>query len=79
MILQQLRQQINLVLCHCGCHRPVKPGNKFINGHNSRMLSDETRQRMSDGARMKVGDKSPNWKGGFSDSYRLAKKIRSIR
>ncbi len=42
------------------------------------MLSEETRQRMSDGARMKVGDKSPNWKGGFSDSYRRAKKIRRV-
>ncbi len=73
---QQLQQQVNL--CVCGCHRSVKPGNRYINGHNSRKLSDETRKRMSEKARTKVGDKSPNWKGGYSDSYRRTKKIRRV-
>lgn len=35
-------------LCECGCGGYVKPGNRFINGHNARGLkrSDETREKM---------------------------------
>lgn len=76
MTFQQLQQQVNL--CACGCHRPTKQGNRFICGHNSRMLSEETRQRMSDRARMKIGPKSTNWKGGHSDSYRRAIRRRTL-
>lgn len=31
----------NLKLCACGCGQPVKKGNKFINGHNSRMMDSK--------------------------------------
>jgi|SRR5215212_445045 len=36
--------------CVCGCGSQVKKGNKFINGHNSRIrkFSEETKEKMSE-------------------------------
>lgn len=33
--------------CLCGCKQEVKKGNKFIWGHNGRVLSEETRNKRS--------------------------------
>jgi len=38
------------ILCLCGCEQKVKPGNRFILGHNGfkRFLSKETRRKLSE-------------------------------
>lgn len=39
--------------CQCGCGKPVRPGRRFVNGHNARgqPKSSEHRKRISDGQR----------------------------
>lgn len=43
--------------CECGCGREVKPGNRFINGHNVCGLkrSDETRAKMRVATKRRFG------------------------
>jgi hypothetical protein len=76
MIQQQQSHQQQLNLCACGCRHPVTPGRRFIIGHNARVLSEESKKRMSLIARSKIGYKSPRWLGGHSDSYKRALKQR---
>lgn len=33
--------------CECGCRKYARPGNRFINGHNNRVMSKEIRKRIS--------------------------------
>lgn len=35
-----------LILCQCGCGKKVKPGNKYIRGHNSRCFSEEAKRKI---------------------------------
>ena len=42
---------MNQKLCECDCGQKVKPGRRFINGHNQKgkKHSDETREKISQG------------------------------
>ena len=35
------------MLCECGCGQVVRPGRRFVSGHNARVMSDETKEKMS--------------------------------
>jgi hypothetical protein len=35
------------MLCLCGCKEEVKKGNKFISGHNSRVMTEEIKNKIS--------------------------------
>lgn len=52
-------RSLQIQLCACGCNKPAKPGNRFINGHQNKgkKYSQETLKKMS-------GEYHPNWKGG---------------
>jgi len=41
-----LKEELPIQLCECGCGEFVKPGNRFIDGHNSRVQSFEVRKKM---------------------------------
>jgi hypothetical protein len=34
-------------ICSCGCGKKVEPGNRFINHHNSRVMTKVTKQKIS--------------------------------
>lgn len=38
---------MTIIYCKCGCGQEVNPGNKFILGHNSRVMSKKTRAKLS--------------------------------
>lgn len=40
-MLESIPDIMKANLCACGCGHPVKPGNKYINGHNIRCKSKE--------------------------------------
>lgn len=40
-MLESIPDIMKAELCACGCRRPVKPGNKYINGHNPRFKNTE--------------------------------------
>ena len=50
--------------CECGCGMEVKPGNKFINHHNGRCRSEETRQKLSIAGRGRTVSKETREKIG---------------
>ena len=57
--------------CECGCGQEVKPGNRFIHGHNrpkvGRTLSDETKQKI----RLSMsGPNNPNFGKPMSDKQK---------
>ncbi len=41
-------------LCECGCRETPKIGNRFINHHNSRVFSEETRRKISEANKGKI-------------------------
>ena len=58
--------------CDCGCSEKVKPGNRFVNGHNQRGVkfgpcSPKTRTKIS--ASLK-GEKNPNWGKPHSSEWK---------
>lgn len=40
-MLESIPDVMKLELCACGCGRPAKAGNKYINGHNPRFKNKE--------------------------------------
>lgn len=40
-----------MTLCECGCQQETKGGNRFIRGHNGRIMSHETRKKLSEAAK----------------------------
>lgn len=41
----------NKKLCECGCGEEVKPGNRFIWGHNARCRSEETLRKIGEASK----------------------------
>ena len=49
-----------IILCECGCGLAVKPGNKFINGHNVKKRTIDENQKIAKIMRKKRKEKTNN-------------------
>jgi hypothetical protein len=52
------RQDQLVRLCECGCGREVRSGNRFMNGHNARVMCEEARSKCRQAGLQSTGNKS---------------------